>query len=317
MLRVLPLTGDVETTLRQIERIWPQVRGNQIQIVTPPKTDAPESTPRNPALPPAKPADDTAPDGKPDQSNSGARGDRPKSADTGGAMAYLVSAQTTLPQTEEDPAVQENGPADTASQPTGSPVPQRPEDPAAAALRSALVDPTLPPIVVIAGEGRVTVASRDKEALDQFEKLLKTLQRGKRVAISTGSFSMFILQNAAAQKVAEVLNDLFRRGSRGGGESYRSSYRRTSNLNVVADERMNALMVYGSSADRSAIEEMLDVLDSVDIPESLSTERPRMIPVKNLPAATVLNVLKSVYQTQLSACGESSPSRSPRESRPN
>ena len=34
---------------------------------------------------------------------------------------------------------------------------------------------------------------------------------------------------------------------------------------------MNALLVYGSVADRDAIEEILDVLDSVDIPDSLTT----------------------------------------------
>ena len=35
--------------------------------------------------------------------------------------------------------------------------------------------------------------------------------------------------------------------------------------------------------------QMLDVLDSVDIPESLTTPRPKMIPVKNLPATTILS----------------------------
>ena len=64
---------------------------------------------------------------------------------------------------------------------------------------------------------------------------------------------------------------------------------------------MNAILVYGSTADRAVVEEMLEVLDSPDIPESLTTERPRMIPIKNLPAGTVLAVLESVYKTQLSA----------------
>ena len=66
-------------------------------------------------------------------------------------------------------------------------------------------------------------------------------------------------------------------------------------------------MCYGSSADRDAIEEMLDVLDSIDIPDSLTTPRPQMIPVKNLPAMTILEVLKSVYKTPIdcyaAACG--------------
>jgi type II secretory pathway component GspD/PulD (secretin) len=160
-----------------------------------------------------------------------------------------------------------------------------------------------PPIVVIAGEGQITVASRDPEALSQFETLLRTLQRGRRVRIETGNYSMFLLQNADAKQLAEVINELFQRGPRGGASGdtpWRPSFRRTR-LTVVADERMNALLVYGSVADRDAIEQMLDVLDSLDIPESLTTPRPKMIPVKNLPASTILEVLQTVYKTQLTA----------------
>jgi type II secretory pathway component GspD/PulD (secretin) len=160
----------------------------------------------------------------------------------------------------------------------------------------------LPPIVVIAGEQQLTVASRDVEALNQFEELLQTLQRGRRLSFTNGNFSMFLLNNADATELAEVLNSLFSRDSRSSRSSYRSySRRRSTNLTVVADERMNALLVYGSLADREVVEEMLDVLDSADIPDSLTSERPSMIPVKNLPAATVLNVLESVYRSQLSA----------------
>jgi type II secretory pathway component GspD/PulD (secretin) len=160
----------------------------------------------------------------------------------------------------------------------------------------------LAPIVVIASEGRITIASRDAVALDQFENLWKMLQRGRRVRIEAGNYSMFLLQNADATQLAEVLEQLFRRGPRGGGgESYRPYFRRSAPLTVVADERMNALLVYGSVADRQAVEEILDVLDSMDLPESLTTPRPRMIPVKNLPANNVLTVLETVYRTQLSA----------------
>ena len=54
---------------------------------------------------------------------------------------------------------------------------------------------------MIAGDGQITVASRDPEALNQFENLLRTLQRGRRVRIETGNYSMFLLQNADAQSV--------------------------------------------------------------------------------------------------------------------
>ncbi len=125
------------------------------------------------------------------------------------------------------------------------------------------------------------------------------------MSYSNGNFSMFMLHNADATELADTLNSLFRRDSRssrtGSSSSYGYSRRRSSSLTVVADERMNALLVYGSLADRETVEEMLEVLDSSDIPESLSAERPRMIPVQNLPAGTVLTVLQSVYKSQLSA----------------
>ena len=83
---------------------------------------------------------------------------------------------------------------------------------------------------------------------------------------------MFLLQNADAKELAETITALFRQGSRSGSSrgDYSSSYRqrRSTNLMVVADERMNALLVYGSAADREIVEEMLDVLDSFDIPDS-------------------------------------------------
>ena len=76
---------------------------------------------------------------------------------------------------------------------------------------------------------------------------------------------------------------------------------------MVPDERMNALLVYGTIADRDAIEEILDVLDSIDIPDSLTTPKPRMIPVHNLPASTVLEVLQSVYKSQMSSASGRKP----------
>jgi len=183
------------------------------------------------------------------------------------------------------------------------PTTQNPPTQGAEQLAQDAQQAQLPPIVVIVGDGRITIASRDPEALNRFEELLKSLQRGRRVRIETGNYSMFLLQNADAKSLAEVVNELFQRGPRGGGGGdtpYRPSFRRTR-LTVVADERMNALLVYGSITDRDAIEKMLDVLDSIDLPESLTTPRPKMIPVKNLPAATILPVLTTVYKSQMTA----------------
>ena len=306
LLRVLPMGMESDALLRQIEQIWPQVRGNKIEVVTPPRTNSIRANPRGESG--RKPADSSAlPPGQTRES--------PQAAADVQAPVMLVSApapapaQDTVPTPANDPLdpsrPAEPSPAPQAGIPSREPAIGQELPPVGlpdSEVEPAQDAPPLPPIVVIAEPGRLTIASRDREALDQFESLWKALQRGKRVAIATGNFSMFLLQNADAKELAEVFNELFRRGQRGGqGETSRFAFRRSTNLTVVADERMNALLVYGSLADRQTVEEMLDVLDSVDISNSLSAERPRMIPVKNLPATKVLVVLESVYRTQLTA----------------
>ncbi len=317
ILRVLPMSGDVENTLQQIQSLWPRVRGNPLEVLMPPprrgrapdqpappapapnEKDAPKAdqtdTPPPPPSPPppadAPPADAPAEPAPPD-----APADAPGDAVThaGGVPVHFVSMQDEPPAQAAPPA-----------QETPVVVPPQAGDAGAVVIaeeQPAAEPAPLAPIVVIASEGRITIASRDVAALDQFENLWKMLQRGRRVRIEAGNYSMFLLQNADAQQLAEVLEQLFRRGMRGGGgESYRPYFRRSAPLTVVADERMNALLVYGSVADRQAVEEILDVLDSMDLPESLTTPRPRMIPVQNLPANNVLTVLQTVYRTQLSA----------------
>lgn len=350
MLRILPLSGDVDKTLQQIERIWPQVRGNPIQVITPQKSRATEPSTGNkptvtpppsqqdPTIPNVKSDDASSPKKEPDKSSEQASesqssdseptpqtapGD--KSRDDSQAILNPVPVQFASWQVPQNAVPQDATSQDATSQdapaPAVSPSVTEASPPAAAPARPhelpSATDPSaipqtqdLPPLVVIAGEGRITVACRDQAALDQFEELLKTLQRGRRVRIESGNYAIFLLQNADATQLAEVVQELFRRGGRGGGGGeggYRPSFRRSANLTVVPDERMNALLVYGTVADRDAIEEILDVLDSVDIPDSLTTSKPRMIPVKNLPASTVLEVLKSVYKSQLSSASGRKP----------
>lgn len=313
MLRVIMLSNDTDELLKEVEQLWPRIRQNPIQVVKPPQRKNPSFRPLEPAD--ARPEnDDTQNGGESNQNASGNSAAQEDSASQKGAAsqedtgsddlekaamilrapvmftsAMVVEEPIAGPQTATDP------PADggAAAAATGNNRAEAPEEP--------LADEQLPPIVIIAGEGQLTVASRDIEALNQFEELLRTLQRGRRVSFSNGNFSMYLLQNADAEELAEVLNSLFRRDSRSSRSSFRAySQRRSTSLMVVADKRMNAILVYGSASDRATVEEMLDVLDSPDIPESLTTERPKMIPVKNLPANTVLSVLESVYKTQLS-----------------
>ena len=130
MLRILPLSGDVENTLRQIERIWPQVRGNPIQVITAPKPNRGSDTPREePApeptrnqVPPSPPSEDIQP---PPAVESG---DNAKSARAATIPALFVSAQTA-------PASSAQGalPADTTAEATGLQPAAQPQTPATSA----------------------------------------------------------------------------------------------------------------------------------------------------------------------------------------
>lgn len=72
---------------------------------------------------------------------------------------------------------------------------------------------------------------------------------------------------------------------------------------VVADERLNAIVVYGSRSDRANIETLLEALDSSDIPDSKVSNIPRRVPIKNGSAQQIEQVLRLVYKTQLSTGG--------------
>ena len=152
------------------------------------------------------------------------------------------------------------------------------------------------PIVVVPGISRWTIASDDLEALDQFESLLRSLLRQDPSSARMGNFSVYLLKNAGASQLENLFNDLFRRiGQANAGA--------LSRVAIVADGRINALIVHGSRAERNTIEELLRVLDSDELMETLQSTIPQIVKVEHSPVDRVINILQSVYQTQLRAGG--------------
>jgi type II secretory pathway component GspD/PulD (secretin) len=109
------------------------------------------------------------------------------------------------------------------------------------------------------GQGEITVACDDPAALDQFESLLRTMSQGTGYA--GRDFSVFVIRKADAARVAETLTQLFR-DKLARTRTTRTTWRRTSRLVIVPDERMNAILVQGSRADRAKIETLLEILDT-------------------------------------------------------
>lgn len=156
-------------------------------------------------------------------------------------------------------------------------------------------------LIVVPGNGKLTVASENQEALSLFQELfqvLKQQQAGLGKTEITGNFTVFQLENAGAAEVAASVQRLFQQISSSQSRDRRGQSQ--SRVSVVPDERLNALIVYGPPNDRRTIEQLLKVLDTQEIPLANNRlNQARIVRVENVEADQVMDVLQSVYRTQL------------------
>jgi hypothetical protein len=236
--------------------------GDRIRPATGPKDAPPAALPKNEALPAqAWRAHGEGRLGHSDGWRGHGTSDAP--ADTPPAGASLRSAAS-------QPA---------ASQPPGGWRPHR--DEASQAGK---------PVFIVPGDGRITITSDDPEAVRQMEELLRAFSPPR--GIVARNYGVYPLQNAKASTVGPVLQGMFRRMPGANGRGYGS-------VVIVPDDRLNALVVYANRTDRTAIESLLKVLDSSEMPESLMSDRIQMLPVKNTNAARMQRMLQDLYGTHL------------------
>lgn len=154
-----------------------------------------------------------------------------------------------------------------------------------------------PPVILITGDEQWTIASEDEEALGQFESLLENILNPSVQPYATaGNFGVYILRHAAAAEVRDLLMDVF--GLSSGRPSFGNSMQR---LKIVADPRINALVIGGNLADRRTAEELLGVIDSKDLIDRLQQITPKIVTLKTANAKNVLDVVQDVYKSQLSS----------------
>ena len=307
-LRTVPFDGNVNLAIEEIQRIWSQLRSNPIQVVTPPKGLIP-STDQSPQEPTRRPC--TKPQPKPN-------GDKPSAEKStkDGETAKSKPAkreQASRPRLNWENALVEAGMSDTGrairdalslndnaenakaemkTEPTDSPA-------------SAETDTTPPPpVVVVPGVDSVTISCDDPEALNQFETLLRALSG--QAGLVGRNLMLIPLRNVAATMVAETLNQLFRNTSR------TISTVSTGPVTVVADERLNAVIVHANRADRAMIQSLVQALDTAEIPDSLAIKRPMIVPVKNTDAHRIEDVIQNIYRTHLTTRSSTRPMPIPR-----
>ena len=242
-LRFVPVHRNSQRLLEEIQRLWPTMRDNPLQIIEPagvaPKLDA---------APVKSPV---------------------------GSVPSATTARVRLASTPTQPQT-----ADTPQAPTG---PQ--------------VKPS--PIIVVLGEDQWTLASDDTAALDQFNRLLDSmLSPAVTPFATTGNFSVYLLRHAGADQVQELLTDLFKPGDRSSRSPTVDVFQR---VKIVADARINGLIVSGNRADRKIIEELLGVIDSEELLDTLQQLTPTTVQLQSASAKSVAGIIEDVYKSQLSA----------------
>ncbi|GEM_PF-1456151 len=320
-LRVVPFKGDTKKVLEEIQKVWPNLRPNEIRVVTPgeltlpppetsaPKKEAETSAPKKEAKPPAVNKEPTKPAGTSTPKNKTSKVQR--GAWTAPIALVSMSSAGAAAPAEEDAAA----PAD--AQPAAA-AEASPEQPATDAAAESAAEPEPPAeVLIIAGEGSFTIASQDKEALDELESLLRTISA--RMGFASRDYSVFQIQNTPASEIAQTLQQLFRSrdprtaaaasprygyGRYGYGYGYGTQM--TAPL-IVADDRLNTILVKGTRADRQTIEGLLEILDTAEMAESVAAAyEPKMISLKHTEAARVMQMIQTVFRSHFTTTSTSS-----------
>ena len=224
---------------------------------------------------------------------------------------------------------------------TPAPVTPAPESPVPAAAPSAPTDPAPnmneppstaepqlpagPPsdIIITQTPSGLVIASQDRQALDDFEELLRSLL--EQAAQSPTEPTIFWLKYAKADVAAEILNQILSGTSAsgtggslvgdvaqsvlgsvgggiigsilgGGGDGGVLS----GTASIVPDIRLNALVVQAPPAELVLIEQLLQVIDREASPEEVQTGgKPRLIPVIYMPAEEMAEIVKQVYADRI------------------
>jgi len=262
-LRTIPVGNDVEGVMRRIQEQWPRLRTNPIRVMDPGRRslDQPKSIPGQFSVPPE---------------------------DLGKTESEIATEREL-----EEAAVD----ADPGDLPGAAPrVDIESDDPGIVEAVQKPLEEELDPVILIPGDGRITIASDDIDALDQLESLLKTIYSQGGGPMGNRDFSIRQLRNTSATDVALVIEKILK-GTRG-----ITSFGKVA---VVPEERLNALIVYGNRSDRRRIEPLLEMLDSEKF-DTTRGYRTTILPLKYANATRIEDILKGIYRAQLRAGGSRS-----------
>jgi type II secretory pathway component GspD/PulD (secretin) len=297
-VRTIRFGGDTAAAIEQLQTIWPRLRNNPIQVITPagaglkprvPSDNAPsdnrasDNAPSDNRASDNAPSDNRASDNEP--SDNGANADESGSPpDDSGAKRQRFQSHPPSPALLAGQTAANDQRLVVFQNTTRAPEPDPPT-----------TAPDAPAVTISTSGDSITIASDDTAALDRMESLLRAMAGRGNQAGESSNFAIFLLRNTGATDVESLLKKLVK--------DLRFQRTGLTTAAFVADERLNALVVHGNQQARDMIGQLLEVLDTQDLADPLNVYRSEIISLQHAQASRVLAILENVYKTQLRAGG--------------
>jgi len=144
----------------------------------------------------------------------------------------------------------------------------------------------MPAVVIPDERSNTLIISASRDGLARAKALLARLDR--EVGPPTAEFRVYPLKEASAQRLEQIVRDLFQKRAAGGRAG------QATPVQVYAEPSSNSLVVSASREDHALLENLLTLLD---VP-SKAAEQIQIFPLEKAQASAVVDTLKSLYADQ-------------------
>ncbi len=284
-VRTFRVQGDVDEALKELEKKWPHIRGNELMIR---EQGKPLIQERKPEVSPG-----TTPPSEPKKDGSSKRDEEKTGSEEAGAFPFGPGATASLFfQVEKD---------DVASK-RANPASQSGEGGVAPSRLSGYPDIYL----LKNDDGTITIMSSDKDALNDVELQLKQLTSLSRVVLEGRDYTIYSVRKISATVIyqglltmlRDKLNPALRRGGRGYYYGYGGMGQRKQ-LELTVDPSMNTITARGSKSDREEVGRFIEVLEASQLEKTANVLKPINVPVENVAATEILRQVLAVFQQRL------------------
>jgi type II secretory pathway component GspD/PulD (secretin) len=331
-LRLIPLTGSqAQATLQQFEALWPSVSRSRIRVVAPNERGGQNSPFREREISPDRQPAPTPPPAATSPALPDTTSTRNLPSTRLGGHHRGATEWVSAPATQQSAGEQADAASRDSDTPATSETAQPGETPAA--------KPPSDVVITITPQG-ILLASEDPEALDRAESLLRLLtQQSTPGGLLNREFAVYYLKHAQADVAARLLQDILggtsasggslindmasnllgggggllgalMGGGGGGGES--TGPITAGTMSIVADPRLNRLIVQGSSQELDDVEMILEVIDKEDsITDIRVTGTTHVIPVNYTSAERVATVVQATFADRMAGAQSNQQQRQP------